>query len=641
MCGIVGYLSQKMIAKASLVEAMASHIAHRGPDDSATWVDEEAGIALAHRRLSIIDLTEAGKQPMISADGRFVLIFNGEIYNHRTLRQKVDASGWSSRWRGHSDTETLLAALQLWGMEKTLPRLNGMFAFALWDRERRILSLARDRMGEKPLYYGLAGNSFLFGSELKALRAHPEWVGEVDRDVLALYLRHGYVPDPHCIIKGMAKLPPANWIEINSDFAGEPQSYWDLASVATKSRLGISDVEAVNELEARLTRAVALRMEADVPIGAFLSGGIDSSTVAALMQTVSTQPVRTFTIGFEVPGYNEAEAAQAIATHLGTQHTELYLTAEDALETIPELPMIWDEPFADSSQIPTLLLSRLTRRNVTVALSGDGGDELFCGYNRYVQGYRIHQALSLLPSALRNSLGKAFSTLPNHHIDSLLSKLHKPLQYPAFGDKLHKLGQILSHSQGTSYYRALVSVFREPEVFLREGTEPETLLSRTQEWPALYDFREEMMYLDSMSYLPGDILTKVDRASMAVSLEARVPMLDHELIEFAWQLPFDTKLRHGKSKWALRQVLERHVPRALTDRPKMGFGVPIEHWLSGPLRHWANELLATERLRVEGFFDADAVTRLWEEQLSGRRRWHHQLWAVLMFQSWLETFRRL
>lgn len=634
MCGIIGYVSQTRRGERALVLNMAKRISHRGPDMADAWCDETAGIALGHRRLSILDLSEAGSQPMTSADGRYVIVYNGEIYNHRDLRAELETNGWSAGWRGHSDTETLLAALQLWGLTDTLPRLNGMFAFALWDRKARKLFLARDRIGEKPLFYRVVGNSFVFGSELKAMAAFPDWQGAINRGVLSLYLRHGYVPEPHCIIENCKKVPPGHWVEVDGITATEPVSYWNFRNVALSEKDTRPTDVLIDELELLLKRAVGLRMEADVPIGAFLSGGLDSSTIAALMQAQLSRPVRTFTIGFEVPGYNEAENAKAIAKHLGTSHTELYLTPQDALNVIPELSRIWDEPFADSSQIPTLLLSRMTRQHVTVALSGDAGDELFCGYNRYNQGYSLYNTLRRMPAPLRKAIATSLIALPAHTLDRLIEKLPKKFQYPAVGDRLNKLGMVIRHSSGTDFYRALVSLSQTPVDLVPDAHEPETLLARSQDWPQLDDFREVMMYLDTLVYLPGDILTKVDRASMATSLEARVPFLDNDVIDFAWSLPTDMKLRDGKSKWALRQVLERYVPNELVDRPKMGFGIPIEHWLRRDLRDWAEDLLSPSCLADGGYFDVAKVRTLWEENCSGKGRHHHQLWAILMFQSW-------
>lgn len=637
MCGVVGYLSSSVSAREPLILSMAALIAHRGPDAAGAWVDAGAGIALGQRRLAILDLSDAGNQPMTSADGRLVLVFNGEIYNHRALRAEIEVAGWDSGWRGHSDTETLLAALQLWGLAATLPRLNGMFAIALWNRETRKLSLARDRMGEKPLYYGWVGQSFVFGSELKALTAFPAWEGVIDQDVLSLYLRHGYVPDPYCIYRGFSKLPPAHWLELGKGERGIPARYWDFHRVVTSPRSPISPTAAVEELDRKLHAAVGLRMDADVPLGAFLSGGIDSSTIVALMQAQSTRPVHTFTIGFDVAGYNEAENAKAIAAHLGTDHTELYITPRDALEVIPQLPEIWDEPFADSSQIPTLLLSRMTRNHVTVALSGDGGDELFYGYNRYGRGDFLHRAMSALPSGLRRLLAAGLSALPAQAIDQMAQVLPPGMRYHALGDRLKKLGVLLScEEEGGGLYRSLVSQIQYPEVMLRGASEPGTILSDIKNWPKLDDFREMMMYLDTVSYLPGDILTKIDRASMAASLETRVPLLDPELVDYAWTLPLDLKFRNKQTKWVLRQVLARYVPNQLIDRPKMGFGVPIEHWLGNELRDWAEELLSPARLEAGGNFDVAYIRKMWEQHRSGIRRWHSQLWTILMFQAWIE-----
>ncbi len=617
--------------------AMAERLAHRGPDSAAAWVDAEAGIALSHRRLSIIDLSAAGRQPMHSADGRYVLAYNGEVYNHHDLRRDVELAAGKWNWRGHSDTETLLAAIQVWGLVPTLERTNGMFAIALWDRQLRTLLLARDRMGEKPLYYGSNGNRFLFASELKAFRALPDWRPEVDGHSVALYLRHGYVPDPFSIHKGISKLKPAHFVEIQDGVAGKQVCYWDLAACVKSPRLTASDQDLTRELDARLTRAVGMRMEADVPLGAFLSGGVDSSVVVSLMQKQSHRPVRTFTIGFDDNEFNEADSARVIAGHLGTEHTEHVLTQKDALGIVPELPLIWDEPFADSSQLPTLLLSRMTRRHVTVALSGDGGDELFCGYGRYAIGNSLTGLLDRFPDLARSILARILRGQLPKAVSQLLHVFPSDIRQGVVLDRIQKLGDLLDAAGRMPVYKALVSTFLQPQQFAPAAEEPSYILSHPELWPKLDSPLETFSFLDMLTYLPGDILTKVDRASMAASLEARVPLLDHELVSFAWQLPLQAKVRDDRPKWLLRQVLENYVPRSMFDRPKKGFSVPLEKWLSGALKPWAEDLLSESSLAAHGQFDVKAVRALWSEHCSGRRRWHSQLWNVLMFQAWAQT----
>lgn len=639
MCGITGFWGGTTLEPA-VAERMADRIETRGPDDSGVWTDSANGIALAHRRLSILDLSPAGHQPMHSPCGRFILVYNGEIYNHRELRTELERQGGAFNWRGHSDTETLLAALRHWGVQESLKRVNGMFAFALWDVAERTLFLARDRMGEKPLYYGRSRGAFLFGSELKALTAHPDWEGEVDRDSLALYMRHNNVPAPWSIYRGIAKLPPAHFLAIraNGHDVGEPVSYWDLGEVAQRgSTFEYEEPTAlIDNLDTLLRDAVRRRMTADVPLGAFLSGGYDSTTVAALMQAQSSLPVKTFAIGFHHEGHDEAPYAKAVAKHLGTDHTELYVTPEEAMAVIPELPTIYDEPFSDSSQIPTYLVSQLARRDVTVSLSGDGGDELFCGYNRYVMGYEIWRKLRLLPQPLRGILAQIIRHMPGHTLDALQRKLPRRFQASNLADRLPKLAEVLAHRDGQSFYRSLVSHHKNPNELVLGANEPDTILNQPDRLPILPGMRERMMYMDMMTYLPDNNLTKLDRASMAVSLEARVPLLDHRVVEFAWQVPMSFKHRDGQGKWLLREVLYRYVPRELMDRPKKGFGIPIiEHLLRGPLHDWAEELLDERRLREEGFFDPAPIRRMWEEHISGKQRWHYLLWNILMFQAWL------
>lgn len=638
MCGIAGFWGFGA-PDASIAARMAQQIAHRGPDDSGVWCDPIAGLALAHRRLSILDLSPAGHQPMSSPCGRYMLVYNGEIYNHLDLRAELEAAGAGFDWRGHSDTETLLAALRHWGVQGALERLNGMFAFAVWDSAERILFLARDRMGEKPLYYGRSGDTFLFGSELKALIAHPDWSGQLDRDALTLYLRHNYVPTPWSIYRGVKKLPPAHLIAVTDQgrSVSEPICYWNVSQVASRGVSDASPAELVDELEVLLRDAIGRRMAADVPLGAFLSGGYDSSVVAALMQVQSDRPIKTFAIGFHEEGYNEAHHARAVASHIGTDHTELYVSAEQAMAIIPSLPVMYDEPFADPSQIPTFLVSKLARQSVVVSLSGDGGDELFCGYNRYLLAHRIWETLRWVPFSARQTVAMLIRHAPGQALDRIQRILPLRYQVSTLADRLPKLAEVLAHRDGQAFYRALVSHAKEPARLVLGAEEPETILSRPDVLPPLPGLRERMMLLDLMTYLPDDILTKVDRASMAVSLEARVPLLDHRLVEFAWRVPSELKYKDGQSKWLLRQVLYRHVPRDLMERPKMGFGVPIQHWLRGPLRDWAEAQLDENRLHAEGVFDPQPIRQMWQDHLKGERRWHHELWDVLMFQAWSEA----
>lgn len=646
MCGIAGFIGFDRGARGQtsriVAERMANTLIHRGPDDAGVWVDEAADVALAHRRLSILDLSPTGHQPMVSNGGRYVIVFNGEIYNHLELHEAL----MSIVWRGHSDTETLLAAFEAWGIEATLKKCVGMFALALWDREIRTLTLARDRMGEKPLYYGWQGDVFLFSSELKALRAHQAFRGEIDRDVLALYLRHNYVPTPYSIYKGIHKLLPGTRLTLAADapigVSPAPTFYWRARDAAQADvRSDLDNETAIGELDALLRRAVGGQMVADVPLGAFLSGGVDSSAVVALMQAQSKRPVQTFTIGFHEAGYNEAEHAHAVAAHLGTEHTELYVTAEQAMAVIPRLPVLYDEPFADSSQIPTLLVSELARRHVAVSLSGDGGDELFGGYNRYLWASRIWRTLGWAPRSLRAALAGVLTSLPPAAWNGVFRGLSRFLparwRYANPGDKLHKLADILAVRSPEEIYLALVSHWQQPPSVVIGATEPATVLTDARQWADVPDFESRMMYLDQMTYLPDDILTKVDRAAMGVSLETRVPLIDHRVVEFAWQLPLSMKIRNGQAKWLLRQVLYRYVPRELIERPKMGFGIPLDVWLRGPLRGWAEALLDESRLRQEGYFHSKPIRQKWSEHLSGQRNWAYYLWDVLMFQAWLES----
>lgn len=637
MCGIAGFLGGDFADAAATVRQMTDAIRHRGPDDADAWIDAEAGVALGHRRLSVVDLSPAGHQPMASRDGRLVIVYNGEIYNAEDLRRELTGIDWC----GHSDTEVLLEACRRWGVRRTLERLVGMFALALWDREERSLVLARDQLGIKPLFWGRFGGLVLFGSELKALRAHPGWAPAIDRNAVAAFLRHNYVPAPHTVYDGIRKLEPGTLATLKP--GGEPvvERYWDLDRVAAEG-LGEpftgSDAEAEEALHALLLDAVGRQMVSDVPLGAFLSGGIDSSTVVALMQARATGPVRTFSIGFREEGYDESKHAAAVARHLGTDHTELTVTPDEAREVIPRLPHIYDEPFADSSQIPTCLLSALTRRHVTVALSGDGGDELFGGYSRYALAERIWAKTRLLPRPARHLLAAAVEGVPPNRWDALFQLVPAAKRPPQPGDKMHKLAGVLTEDED-AIYRRLVSHATEPSELVPGAVEPKGLLWDPAVRARVPGFFERMQYLDTLTYLPDDILTKVDRASMAASLEARVPLLDTRVVEFAWRLPRRLKQRHGQGKWLLRQVLYRHVPPALVERPKMGFGVPIDSWLRGPLKDWAADLLDPSRMAQAGLLRPEPVQALWRQHQSGERNWQYHLWDVLMLQAWLRQSR--
>ncbi|MEM9543634.1 MAG: asparagine synthase (glutamine-hydrolyzing) [Cyanobacteria bacterium P01_E01_bin.42] len=646
MCGITGFWNFSATANRDrlqeIVENMAFRLYHRGPDDGGSWVDAEVNIALGHRRLSILDLSPEGHQPMLSPDDRYVLIFNGEIYNFSSLRQEL--KGLGHRFRGHSDTEVMLAGFCQWGIEAAVKRFIGMFAFALWDRQERSLYLCRDRVGEKPLYYGWMGQTFLFGSELKPLKIHPHWQGEIDRNALALLLRHNYINAPHSIYQNLYKLPPGTLLKLERpEDRPEPFPYWSLQEAseygATNPFAG-DKREAIAQLDRLLREAIAQQMVADVPLGAFLSGGIDSSTIVALMQGQSSQPIKTFSIGFHEAEYNEADYAKAVARHLGTDHTELYVTPQDALAIVPKLPTLYDEPFSDSSQIPTALVAQLARNHVTVSLSGDAGDELFGGYTRYFMGQRFGQKSNRFATWLRNRLAQILKMQSprgwNQTLNPCQPFLPSFLKQRDLGTKLHRLADMLGLESSEAMYRSLVSHWPKPEEIVVNAIEPGTALNQSELWANLPNFFARMMYLDTITYLPGDILVKVDRAAMGVSLETRIPFLDHRVIEFAWSLPLSWKApKEGEGKWILRQVLAQYVPTHLFERPKMGFGIPIDRWLRGELRDWAENLLDEQRLRQEGYFYPEPIRQKWQEHLSGSHNWQYYLWDVLMFQAWL------
>lgn len=628
------------------IHKMNAAIYHRGPNNNGIWHDNSSGIIFGHQRLSILDLSKAGHQPMKSNSGRYILTYNGEIYNHLDLRIELEKKNPNTKWKGNSDTETFLEAIETWGLEFTLNKIVGMFAFGLWDKKTRSLILARDRMGEKPLYFGWQGEGtsqvFLFGSELKALKAHPQFKDEIDRDVVALQLRYNYIPAPYSIYKNIYKLLPGTFLHLEEKdlklgLSPIPKPYWSLVSSAVDgigNMLHSSKKEIQIELEQLLLTSIKQQMISDVPLGAFLSGGVDSSMIVALMQNISSRRVKTFTIGFDQNNYNEAKYAKKVAKHLGTEHTEMYVSPQQSIDVISKLPNIYDEPFSDSSQIPTFLISELAKSQVTVSLSGDGGDELFCGYNRYIQSKRLLKNILFLPLSLRKFLAKLIQAVPAQKLNKIFDFLSIFNRHGNIGDKLYKGAEVLDSTKLSDIYFKLVSNWQNSNQVVIGSKKLETYLSRNN-YPFLgLDEQQKMMVLDCITYLPDDILVKVDRAAMASSLEVRNPFLDHRIIEYAWKIPQYLKLNNGQSKRILRDILYQYVPKNLIERPKMGFAIPIDEWLRGSLRDWAESLLNEKSLKENGYFETRLILNKWEEHLSGKKNYQNQLWSVLMFQSW-------
>jgi asparagine synthase (glutamine-hydrolysing) len=658
MCGISGiYGDLQKDDLYSSVRKMSATLNHRGPDDSGIWIDKENSIALGHQRLSIVDLSSAGHQPMLSPCGKFVVVFNGEIYNHLQLRGELNNSKYRQSWKGHSDTETLVSAFSQWGIEKTLSRLVGMFAIAVWDVQVKKLYLIRDRFGEKPLYYGWANGIFLFGSELKAIRSYKHFNNEIDRNALSLYMQYMYVPSPYSIFENIYKLDPGCILEVDS--SGTEQSpnkitsstfnakgvsihqWYSLSKIAKHGQNNLikDENEAIDLLEDVLLKSVKSQLISDVPLGAFLSGGIDSSIIVALMCKVCNHSIKTFTIGFEEDAFNEAVYAKKVAKHLNTDHNELYLTSKDVLEVIPSLPSLYDEPFADSSQVPTFLLSKLARQNVSVSLSGDAGDELFGGYNRYLWGKNIWNKLKWMSPNTRQVLGLTIQKLPVSIWDVVGHLLPNQYRVTSMGDKAHRMAYRLKtvNSIDDMYYSLVTEGLNEEGLVYNSNLVLKTKLNNSNIVLGMSDPEHRMMLWDTLTYLPDDILTKVDRAAMGVGLETRIPFLDHRVAELAWRLPLNMKIKDGVSKWPIRQILYKYVPKELIERPKSGFSIPVGQWVRGPLREWTEELLDESRLKNEGYFNHKMVRKIWEQHYSGDFDWTPRLWAILMFQAWLDN----
>jgi asparagine synthase (glutamine-hydrolysing) len=647
MCGITGiFLPGRDCHFRDELSKMAVTISNRGPDDHGCWYDEKQGIGFAHRRLSIIDLSKSGQQPMESYSKRYVIVFNGEIYNYKELKKDLETE--SINWRGSSDTEIMLAAIDCWGLPKAVSKFNGMFAFALWDKKKLVLSLCRDRLGIKPLYYARIKNGLLFASEIKAIKACSEYRADINITALGSYLKYHYIPEPDTIFKDTWKLKPGNIIQFSSldiknNMIRSPEIYWDIQKIAhenQKKTFRGTDKDAIDELDDLLNDSVNKRMISDVPLGAFLSGGIDSSVVVSIMQAQTSQKINTFTIGSHEDGYDEGGYAKKIASYLGTNHTELYIDQKDAINVIPKLSSLYDEPFSDASQIPLFLVSKLAREHVTVSLSGDGGDELFGGYNRHFLIPRIWKKIGKINPGPRKLIAGFLQSLSPVKLNDLFYKINKliPLikKIDRAGDKIHKFSEILHLENPEAIYESLCSNWKNPEKILNgceHGIDSKTIRPDIQS----FDISHRTMFWDLTTYLPGDILTKLDRATMGVSLEGRVPILDHRIVEFAWSLPLKMKIRNNRGKWVLRQVLDRYLPREFVDRPKSGFDIPMDTWLRRDLRDWVETLLNRKRLEAEGFFNADIIRTVWKEHLSGKTNQQYQLWNILMFQSWLET----
>ena len=644
MCGIAGFvdLNGFDVKKAiNIGKAMGKTIEHRGPDHSGLWFDKNFGVVLVHQRLSIIDLSKSAHQPMLSASGRYVISFNGEIYNHKDLRLELNKLGKATSWRSQSDTETILACIDTYGLKGTLKKLIGMFSLALWDNATKEIYLARDRVGEKPLYYGKIGKLLLFGSELKAIRAHPDFIPKINRNALNLYLRHNYIPQPYSIYQGIKKLPPGHFINLTKN--AKPESFWSLNKIVTSAKHNQfkgNEEEALNVLDKSLLNAVKGQMLADVPLGGFLSGGVDSSLILALMQEQSLKPVKSFSIGFDDKNFDEAPFAKRIASHLGTEHNELYVNAKQARNVIPNLPKLYDEPFSDSSQIPTFLLSEMSHKHVKVSLSGDGGDEIFGGYNRYKLGYNFLPKIINTPEAFRNFIAKLIKSFSPSTWDRIMEPslyiTPQRFKHTNIGDKLHKLASIIGASSIEEVYNILISHWNIKDNIVIGVKEASTTINSRNNILEELTYPEKMMFYDTLMYLPDNILVKVDRAAMGTSLETRTPFLDHRVIDLAWRFPIDMKIRNGVNKWCLRQLLYKRVPKHLIERPKMGFGVPIGDWLRGPLRDWAENLLDEKKMKESGYFKTSEIQKKWRQHLSKKHNWQHHLWDIIIFESWRE-----